>query len=70
MIISHPEVPEIRDSWLRDENEIIDIFLFKGVCVCRCAIVDERQIVYLCHSNKSDTRGICLVHYKSPGDCS
>ena len=27
MIISHPKVPEISDDWLRDENEITDIFL-------------------------------------------
>ena len=52
---------EIRDGWLRDENEIIGIFLARSVCISRCAIVDERQIVILCHSNKSGTRRIGLV---------
>ena len=59
--MSHPKVPEIRDGWLRDGNDIIDIFLDRGVCICRCAVVDERQIVVLCHGCKSGTKGICLV---------
>ena len=53
MIISHPEVPKIRDYWLRGEDEIIVIFLGIVVCESRCAIVDEQPIVILCHSNKS-----------------
>ena len=61
MIISHPKVPEIRDGLLRDENGIVDIFLARDVCICRCAIVDERQGVILCHSYKSGARGICLA---------
>ena len=61
MIISHPKVPEIRSGWLRDENEIVDIFLARGVCICLSAMVDERQIVILCHSCMSGTRVICLV---------
>ena len=56
MIISHPKVPEIRDDWLRDENEIVDIFLARGVYIGRSAIVDERQIAILCHRFKSDTK--------------
>ena len=44
MILSHSKVPEIRDGWLRDENEIVDIFLAKGVCICRCAVVDEHLV--------------------------
>ena len=41
-----PKVPEVRGGWLRDENEIIDIFLTRG----QCAVVDDRQNVILCHS--------------------
>ena len=61
MIISNPEVPEIRDGWLRDENATVDIFLARAVCICRSAIVDERQIVILRHSCMPGTRVICLV---------
>ena len=49
-IISHTKVPEFRDSWLQDKNEIINIFLARGVSICQCAVVDEHQIVILCHS--------------------
>ena len=35
---------------MRDENEVIDIFLAK---IVRRAIVDARQIILLCCSNNS-----------------
>ena len=61
MIIFHPNVPEIRNDWLPDENEVIVIFLARGFYLSRFSIVDERQIVILCRSNMSGTREIGLV---------
>ena len=55
MVISHPKIPEIRDDWLLDENEVIDILLPQSGKKYRCAIVDKRQVVILCCSNESST---------------
>ena len=67
MIIYHPKVPDFREDWLRDEHEVIDIFLAKIVRKYRRANVDDRQIVLLCCSNKSGTRGGFVWSFLSSG---